>query len=252
MPSFALSSAQIEQVHTQGYLSPLTLCSPDEMAVIRARIDREVLDTSPAHAPGRSTMSRHMDHAFLRELLMRPQLVDPMRSLLGPDLVGWNTNFWCKQPGDGETLWHQDIAYWPIEPWVNMSAWIAIDPALPANGCVQVIPGSHRRIYPHLRKEGGWKLSQEADRREFDERDAVDLVLEPGQFALFNERCLHHADPNTSTMRRCGFTVRVTVPFVRILHDQAPLFPGHRALLLAGEDRFGWNRYVEEPALQPS
>ena len=44
-----------------------------------------------------------------------------------------------------KTPWHQDGEYWPIRPLVTCSVWIAVDEATPKNGCLRVIPGSHRR-----------------------------------------------------------------------------------------------------------
>ena len=58
----------------------------------------------------------------------------------------------CKPGGDGmEVPWHQDGQYWPIRPLATCTAWIALDDSTPENGCLKIIPGSHksRRLFAH-------------------------------------------------------------------------------------------------------
>ena len=66
-------------------------------------------------------------------------------------------------------------------------------------------------------------------------------------FFLFNEKLLHHSEPNRSNRRRMGMAVRVTIPIVKIDHDRPPLHPGHATVLLRGEDYMKFNRLVDPP-----
>ena len=77
-----------------------------------------------------------------------------------------------------------------------------------------------------------------------DDTNKVALAIEPGQFFLFNERLLHHSNPNRTATHRLGLAIRVTVPIVKVSEP----FPG---ILLSGEDRMGFNRYVEPPTDEP-
>jgi hypothetical protein len=77
-----------------------------------------------------------------------------------------------------------------------------------------------------------------------DESKKVALVLKPGQFFLFNERVLHHSNPNRTDQNRLGLAIRVTVPIAKVSEP----FP---CILLRGEDRMGFNRYVEAPTGEP-
>ena len=74
-----------------GYLGPFALCSPDEMAVLRPEIER-VLATDPANGDGR-VHNRHLDSRAVYDLATRPEIVERMACLYGPDLLLWRTNF---------------------------------------------------------------------------------------------------------------------------------------------------------------
>ena len=78
-----------------------------------------------------------------------------MASLYGPDLLLWRTNFFIKEPGAKEIPWHQDFNYWPLEPPIIISAWIAVDSATLENSCLQIVPGSHRKVVPHVESNLG-------------------------------------------------------------------------------------------------
>ena len=78
-------------------------------------------------------------------------------------------------------------------------------------------------------------------------RQVLEGVLKPGEFFLFNEKLLHHSEPNRSNRRRLGMSVRLTIPIVRIQHDILPLHPGHAAILARGEDYMGWTRLMPRP-----
>ena len=105
-----------------------------EMAGIRAEIERKMLNTEGPN-PRRPMQSRHMDQPVVFDLAAHPAIIDRIAGLLGPDIVVWTTNFWLKESGGAEIPWHQDINFWPIEPPVNVSAWIAIDEVTVENSC---------------------------------------------------------------------------------------------------------------------
>lgn len=245
--SLALSPDQARQYHEQGYLGPFEAYSEAEMAAIRTRLEREVLGT-PGPSANSPHQCRHMDHRLVYDLSTRPAILDRMASILGPDLLLWAVYFFIKEPGGSEIPWHQDANYWPIEPPINISAWMAVDEVTAENSCVRLIPGSHKRVVPHITAEQGMAFGEMADPAFFSADEAVEMPLRPGQFFLFNERLLHQSHPNRSAGRRFGMSMRVTVPIVRIEHDVKPLFPGHAAMLVRGRDTMGFNRLMDPPS----
>lgn len=234
-----------EIIHFQefGYIYPLTLCSPDEMVDIRQAVE-QVLEHDPPFGQGRE-QSRHLDSRVIYDLCSHPAVVQRMAAIYGPDLVLWRSNFFIKYLDSKAIPWHQDRNYWPIEPPVNITAWIAIDKAGIENACMQFIPGSHRTVVPHI-PASGVVFNEMADPDYIDTDKAVSIILKPGEFVLFNERLVHYSAPNTSTERRIGLAVRVTIPIVKVGHDE--LFKGHKVIQLCGEDRMGFNQTSLPPA----
>eukprot|EP01048_Picozoa_sp_COSAG05_P001834 COSAG05_NODE_66_length_22253_cov_14.954455_7_plen_171_part_00 len=138
----ALSSAEVEAFSTQGFAGPFELCPAAEMVAARERLEA-LIDDTDAHQGHNS----HMYDELVWYFASHPAIVGRMNSLYGPELLVWRTNFFVKDPSGGvahrgEIPWHQDVNYWPLEPAVILSAWIAITDANENNGMLQLIPGS--------------------------------------------------------------------------------------------------------------
>jgi ectoine hydroxylase-related dioxygenase (phytanoyl-CoA dioxygenase family) len=141
-----------------------------------------------------------------------PEIADMVEQILGPDFALWNSSFFAKPAFKGrKTPWHQDGEYWPIRPVATCTVWIAVDEATTENGCLRVIRGSHkaRRLFRHATNEAkNLTLNQELVPEEYDERDAVDLVLQCGQISLHDVFLVHGSEANTSPKPRRGMTLR--------------------------------------------
>ena len=61
----------------------------------------------------------------------------------------------------------------------------------------------------HQDDRGDWTLNQELDADQFDEREARDVVLEPGQVSLHDVYLIHGSNPNSSDRRRAGYVLRL-------------------------------------------
>ena len=242
----SLTRAEVDFFVAYGYLGPYAAMSPDDMAPIRREIEEKVLTTDGPNPRSRA-QSRHMDQPAVYDLATHPAIIDRIAGLLGPDLIVWATNFWLKPPGGAEIPWHQDINFWPLEPPLNTSAWIAIDNVTVENSCVQIIPGSHRQSLSHVKAEAGVAFGEMADPDAFDASRAINMELKPGEFFIFSERTLHRSSVNTSDKRRLGISIRVTLPIVHVFQDGAPLHAGHTAILAKGVDVMGFNRYAARP-----
>lgn len=243
---YRLSAEEIRFFHDNGYFGPLTLCIAEEMAEFGRRVEQEVLQEDGPN-PANRLQCRHLDKRFVYDMATRPEVIDRMASLYGEDLVLWASYFFIKDLGGAEIPWHQDLGYWPLEPLINISAWIAVDNVTRENSCVNLIPGSHRQVYPMVRSPEGMAFGQMTDMQYVDTSKQIAMELRPGQFFLFNEKTLHQSNRNVSNLRRMGFTIRVTLPIVRVTHDVSPLFKGHRNIVIRGEDRMGFNRLAMPP-----
>ena len=239
----ALSAAEMARFRRDGYLGPYTLCSPGQMAALRPTIE-QVLESDPPHTDNR-VHNRHLDSRAVYDLATHPEIVERMAALYGGDLLLWRTNFFVKQRGSKAIPWHQDFNYWPLEPPVIVSAWIAVDPSTRQNGNLQVIPGSHRTIVPHVAATPDVQFEEMADAGYYDPCDLTDLEMQPGEFILFNERTLHHSEANHSERRRIGLAVRAIIPIVKVLIYDSD---DHTLQVIHGTDTMGFNRLAPPPA----
>lgn len=249
--SLALSQEQIAQFHEQGILGPFTAFQPEEMTAIRDIICERVLTTPSPHTPYK-TQLRHLDSKTVWDLCSAKPIVEKLKSLYGNDLILWYSNIFDKHPWNpdepGEYPWHQDSWHWNIYPKMSLSIWLALTPATIENGCVDLIPGTHRMEIPEIsmtdRQNDSWFGGKAADPAAFDESKKVSMVLKPGEFFLFTERTLHHSNPNRTSERRIGLSFRVTAPLVKL--DRP-----HPYLLLSGSDQLNFNKLTSPPLCDP-
>jgi ectoine hydroxylase-related dioxygenase (phytanoyl-CoA dioxygenase family) len=153
-----------------------------------------------------------MRYEWAFRLASHPAVLDAVESLIGPEILIDGNLVFYKPPHDASyASWHQDSVYsgWHLTP--SVSAWIALTASDPANGCMRVIPGSHKQGLlehdnvqdPHMLNRRGERL-----RMDVDETQAIDLVLRPGEMSLHHTNIVHGSNPNTSDGPRIGFIVR--------------------------------------------
>ena len=249
-----LTADEFASFQRNGFIHGFSLCSPDEMESIRREIEGILQDGGFS---GVATAHRHLDSPLVHQLCAHPAIVERVASILGPELLLWHSRFFDKPPGSEPILWHQDAQFWPIEPKTCVSAWIAIDRADTTNGCLEVIPGSHRREFPHIPCEGTGRFGMKADPAFIDESKKVSVELEPGQFVIFDRWLLHGSPANTSAHRRLGLVARIIPADVRVDTERmSPRFPELGVQVIRGSANVTANRIVPPPipaaALQPA
>ncbi len=175
------------------------------------------------HVPGMNNLPERITKTWL-EFCERPDILDLVVSLIGPDVILWGSQVFCKPATIGmEVPWHQDGEYWPIRPLATCSVWIAIDDVSIANGAMRYIPGSHRarRLFPHVVSDrADLALNRVLDPTCYDAAAAAYDELASGQISLHDVYLIHGSAANTSGMRRAGFAIRympATSTFDRLL-----------------------------------
>lgn len=235
------------QFEREGYVSPLQVLTGDEVARYRDVYGRIEADLKARNITTRPTQ-QHLSNEAFWELVNHPRVLELARATVGPDVILIATGFFSKPAGanDKFVAWHQDTTYWGLEPAYAVTLWIAIDDSDVENGCMRVIPGTHHSILPHGKAQRAGNMlghDQEIDAGAIDEAKAVDLVLKAGQASLHHGVTVHGSNPNRSTRRRCGMTLRFTRPDVKPV---AGVFRD-KPILLLGEDHFGHFEYVPRP-----
>ncbi len=259
-----LSDTEIAVYRRDGYVVPSFRLATDKVDRLRATLDKLIADNPDvrpeklvsAHVDGDNGEGVKGSTDFLR-LAQDPDIIDLVAGVLGPDVILWGCHVFCKPGGTGyETPWHQDGHYWPIRPLATCTAWVALDRSDKENGCLRVIPRSHtgKQLHEHLHEDRtDLVLNQRMAAGAFDEADAVDLELEPGQMSLHDVYMIHGAAANTSPRRRAGVALRympATSLFDRSLkpHDGKTGVPVQFATrplwLVRGEDRTGKNDFT--------
>ena len=175
---------------------------------------RDALDAIAARCGASKRFDNlHLFFPWAYRLATHEAVLDAVETVLGPDLVIDGTLVFYKPARDSSyASWHQDSVYsgWHLTP--SVSAWIALTPSEPANGCMRAIPASHQlglldhdNVHddPNLLNRRGERI-----RMDVDESAAVDIVLRPGEMSLHHTNIVHGSKPNGSDGPRIGFIVR--------------------------------------------
>jgi len=226
---------------TNGYLTGIVVCEQREATRYRECFDQlEAVEGKENCAIG--LIDKHFDQSFIWEIATHPKILECTREVLGPDILLLGTHFFCKYgPQEKFVAWHQDATYWGLEPPQAVTAWYAIDDSDQENGCMRVIPGSHReglRAHGKSKREGNLlSINQELTASPDEEQAAVDLILKAGEISLHDGTLIHGSLPNRSTRRRCGLTIRYVAPAVRPTQKNS-LGQDWQTVLVSGQDRF--------------
>lgn len=160
-----------------------------------------------------SVLAVHFPHwvsPTIRSMVIHKDIAEVLAAITAAHLPFWDGRVKCMQsmlfakpPGLPGQAWHQDERYIPTRDRSLVGAWIALDDADADNGCLRVIPRSHRpgRLYP-LREHG---LPDEFDPGQeahgFDDSDEIEVPATAGDVVFFNGYLLHRSLRNRSTDR---------------------------------------------------
>lgn len=236
-----------------GYLVGGPLFTPDNFAALKEHFERKWANLPEGDRPEDMDVPHFTDPALFR-WLMDPGVLDLVESLLGPDIAVFTAHFFCKPAGDGKSVpWHTDAYFWrdTIDPATRaITIWLAIDPSTVDNGCMTVIPGSHRWDGGDYRRvhDDGSVFDEELDPTQVDGRHALPVELAPNHFSVHAGGLVHGSERNLSSHRRCGFTMRYISTDVRFNHDGVG--DRHQIFLARGADRAG-NVYADPTVPHP-
>ena len=131
-----------------------------------------------------------------------------------------------------------------------VTLWVAVDDSLPENGCMRVIPGTQNLNLQELQKRDDIEnvLGSAMEDKWIEESKAVDIVLKAGDVSIHHPNIIHGSNPNKSTLRRCGLTIRYIPTTTKVTRD-----PHHFSLfLLRGNPVPGINTYLSRPQFIPN
>lgn len=238
----ALSREEVDRFNREGYLKGFRIFSEAEMAEHRVYFDRLLEQVMAAGGSSYSISTAHLKHRKVYDLLTHPRIVALVKDLLGENVIGWGSHYFCKMPRDGKVVnWHQDASYWPLTPSKAVTVWLAIDDADRENACMKYLAGTHH--YGHLTyrlTENGEDavLNQVVENAE-QFGDPVYVELKAGECSIHSDLLLHGSEANTSDRRRCGLTLRYCAADVR-----AELEWNQKGVIVSGADPTGhWTNH---------
>jgi phytanoyl-CoA hydroxylase len=237
----------VEQFEREGFVIFRGVLDPD---LIREASDHVewLMQRHPEERPERLGHTLMTHDPFWVRLISDDRLLDIAELFVGPNIALFASHYLSKPPVEGmPVLWHQDGSYWPLEPMEVVTLWLAVDDSLPENGCMRVIPGTHRLELHALQRRTDVDnvLSSQIDPALVDESKAVDLVLKAGDVSVHHPNIIHGSNANTSAQRRCGLTIRYIPTSTRIRTKENERWAS--AFLLRGEAVAGVNEYHPFP-----
>lgn len=213
-----LTRAQVESFNRDGYLKGVRIFPADEIAGQRRYFDNLLARVMAAGGNSYSISTAHLSYGPVYDLLTNPRIVAVVHDLLGDDVIGWGSHYFCKMPGDGKRVaWHQDASYWPLSASKTVTVWLAIDDADVGNACMRFIPGT--QVLGHLT----YRMTENADQNVLNQEvedatrfgEPIDVELKAGEISVHSDLLLHGSEANTSDRRRCGLTLRYCSADVR-------------------------------------
>lgn len=219
-PPRRLTPEQVAQFDRDGFLLPLDGISAAEAAATRSRI--EAMEAAEQQGGNGLFSNAHCLYGWWQKMATRPELLDVVEDLLGPNIMIWKSQLWIKEAGsDSFVGWHQDARYWGLTPIDSVNVWMALTDVTPENGPMQYLRGSHSRCYPTIDTYSADSLLTRGQDIDFspeagpDPDTLVSAVLKPGKFSIHHLGVAHGGGPNRGDDRRIGFNVTYVVPRVR-------------------------------------
>jgi ectoine hydroxylase-related dioxygenase (phytanoyl-CoA dioxygenase family) len=222
---------------SRGEVRGVTPAAPDES-------DLEVM---------RRYLCIHFPHKISQlayDTLAHPRTLEVLTRVIGPDVKCMQSMLFIKASGKPGQAWHQDEFFIPTRDRSLTGAWIALDDATVENGCLWVIPGSHKHgvLWPQqAHNDRRFDCTGEAMHYPYTDDDAVPVEVKKGSIVFFNGYLLHRSLPNHATT---GFR-RSLVNHYMSASSLLPWYgfePGSSIatadyrdiVMVAGRDPYGW------------
>ncbi|TCC60992.1 phytanoyl-CoA dioxygenase family protein [Kribbella pittospori] len=204
----------IESFQRDGFVVLDQALPPDQVAALHTaaedlcRGDLGEVEGGPSTEPGEDVLRKylciHQPHKVSDAALAAlhaPRVVTALTALIGPNVKAMQSMLFIKSEGKPGQAWHQDEFFIPTRDRSLTAVWIALDDATVENGCLWVLPGSHRRgvIYPDREQDDlRFDCTVELFDFPYSDDDAVPVEVPAGAAVIFNGYLLHRSLPNTS------------------------------------------------------
>ncbi len=255
----------------QGYCVLADAFSAEELDALRAEtlrlarnVDGQVKGIDPA--PGamddweaqRRVLCIHFPHKIsdvMLEGMKAPPVAEVLARIISPDVKAMQSMLFLKASGKPGQAWHQDEGFIPTRDRSLCGGWIALDDATVENGCLWVIPGSHKPgiLWPReFHYDRRFDCTHETRGYSWTDADSIPVEVKAGSVVFFNGYLLHRSLPNRSErgFRRSlvnhYMSASSLLPWRLKEESNAVAMADYRDIVMvAGEDPYDWKGYED-------
>jgi ectoine hydroxylase-related dioxygenase (phytanoyl-CoA dioxygenase family) len=131
-------------------------------------------------------------------------ITDRLRDILSDDIDCFQSQFIFKNPGVVGQPWHQDAYYFRYDKQPQVTVWVALSRATLENGCLWVLPGSHKKhqIFEHVPDRRSESLQGYLEIVSEETSPEIPVTMEPGDVLFFHSYLMHRSTDNVADYRR--------------------------------------------------
>lgn len=212
-----ITPKEVSLYQKNGYLVVDNALTPEEVVALRTETVRicrgqlghvrglpPVFPTDSDEEVIRRTICVHFPHKIsevMYDFLAHPTIVEVLTQVIGPNVKCMQSMLFIKASGKPGQAWHQDEGFIPTRDRSLGAAWIALDDATVENGCLWVLPGSHKRglLWPHREHEDDrFDCVVESFAFPYRDEDSIPVEVKAGSIVFFNGYLLHRSLPNVA------------------------------------------------------
>lgn len=190
--------------------------------------------------------------------MKHPNITAVLGECIGPSVKCMQSMYFVKPPGLPGQAWHQDECYIPTRDRSLCGAWVALDDATIENGCLWVLPGSHKSgyIYPFRDHNQPDKYDSAQQVFGFDESPQIPVEVKKGDVIFFNGYLLHKSEKNKTKnnyRRAIVYHYMNSYSFLpwgkACMESNSPAQADNRKVIqVLGEDPYAWKGYKMDPS----
>jgi len=203
-----LTAEELKKFNDEGFLVLKGVLKPEGLEQMRKECmaawakEKEAFDPNKSWLQNSLLVNIHHQAPTVRDYYFDGPMVEIATQLIGPNVKGATSQLTFKMKGNTKPFgWHQDNGYGELEPYNALTTLTALDDTDRGNGCLWLIPGSHKQGQIRVQQSEEQKKSQSEIVVEADDNLAVPMEMKAGDALIFNCWMLHKSDGNYSTDR---------------------------------------------------
>ncbi|WDE08044.1 phytanoyl-CoA dioxygenase family protein [Thalassomonas viridans] len=228
-PKKKLTPCQLESYHQSGFIGAIEVLSKAELNYFRHHL---MLTCSQLGGNISRLDGAHQFFLWAWQLSTHPAILNVMRQLLGQEILLKSTRFFYKHPkSDNFVGWHQD-GFTEQENGNDVpTIWLGLTPSNAENGCLQLIPGSHKNgLLPHPEILDPDNLTYGGTTAQTAIENVLDIEMPAGYMSVHHPLMVHGSQANLSPSPRIGFSASYATPALQSSISPVARLTGHARL----------------------